>query len=75
VQAVEKALEQDLAAWGKEERKRRKRAASPADLDVARFMEQKFGLGPDQSIFDILRALATPVDVTDVVTNNAIRKV
>ena len=78
--AVEKALMKDLEAWSsnsqiKDEGTRQKRDTKIDPGRVAAFMKQKFLVEEDQSIFDILTAMATTGDVDYVirksVTKNA----
>ena len=74
--AVERALQKDLELWReKEEAKGTRRKRSTAQESIDQFMMEKFNLEPGKSIFDVLRALSTPEDVSAVVASNAIREV
>ena len=71
-QAVERALQKDLDEWVGTGR--RKRSSQHEPSVIGQFMEEKFHLREDESIFDVLKALAVPaVDVTRAVATNAIR--
>ena len=78
MKAVEKALMKDLEAWSlntkiKDEGARQKRDTKMDPGQIAAFMKQKFLVEEDQSIFDILAAMATTGDVDSVIRNNGIR--
>ena len=67
-------MQKDLDEWVGTGR--RKRSSQHEPSVIGRFMEEKFHLREDESIFDVLKALAVPtVDVTRAVVTNAIRKV
>ena len=72
-QAVEAALKKDLDLWvGRTGR--RKRSSQDEPSVVAQFMEDQFHLREDESIFDVLKALALPAaDVSKAVATNAVR--
>ena len=76
--AVEKALMKDLEAWSlntkiKDEGSRQKRDTKLDPGQIAAFMKQKFLVEEDQSIFNILTAMATTGDVDSVIRNNGMR--
>ena len=74
--AVERALQKDLELWWeKEEAKGARKKRSTPEGSIDHFMMDKFNLEPGKSIFDVLRALSTPEDVSAVVVSNAIREV
>ena len=77
---MEAALKKDLDEWvvrterenGRTERKKRSSEHEPSV--VAHFMEDQFHLREDESIFDVLKALALPAaDVSKAVATNAVR--
>ena len=84
---MEAALKKDLDEWvvrterenGRTEREngrteREKRSSEHEPSVVAHFMEDQFHLREDESIFDVLKALALPAaDVSKAVATNAVR--
>ena len=65
-------MQKDLDEWVRTRRKKRSSQHEPSV--IGQFMEEKFHLREDESIFDVLKALAVlAVDVTRAVATNAIR--
>ena len=75
-QAVERALQKDLDEWVIGRTRRRKRSSQDEPSVIAQFMEERFHLREDESIFDVLKALALPAEnVTNSVATNAVRSI
>ena len=74
MEAVERALAKDMELWQENnDNGRRKRSTSMNPDNVGKFMKERFNLEKDESIFDILAAMATPGDVDTAVRTAAVR--